>query len=398
MPDTRRDRARRRLLIVLVAVVTLALCTETLFRLAVFPQWEALRTKRLVPHPVYGTFQKPNLEVRRYSPPNYDVINRTNHLGFRDRDAGFETRDLTGIWMLGASNSYGPGLEDGEVMAARIEELGYPAANLASEGHKLPSQIRVARHLAAQGFRPRALVLEMTMNNTLVEADPGTAVFERPLPGAGGQAEPSATERPRDRLAAALAGLRARIPKDMIGLKTKLINNSAVYGWLKVGINDIPSLRRWTLEAGLRADVADAPGGPLDLMRDVSPNPADAYFTATADLIARFRDWARDTLDAPLGVVLIPNHYQMMPDRLLRLVDHRGLDPRSLDPARPERMFKNELAARGVPMLDVTPSLTAAEFATTFPDDAHLTAPAHALIARRLAEWLNGTLGVEPVR
>ena len=144
-------------------VVVIAL-VEVLFRTVVFPEWKALSFVQFVKHPVYGTFQKSNLRVRRYNPFNYDVVNTTNSLGFRDREEGF-TEDLAGVWLAGASNSYGGFVEDDETLAARLQALGYKVANLSSEGHSWGQQARVIRHLASQGYHPQAVIVEMTLND-----------------------------------------------------------------------------------------------------------------------------------------------------------------------------------------------------------------------------------------
>ena len=44
-------------------------------------------------------------------------------------------REIAGVWVAGSSNTFGGSVEDDEVFAARMTIHGYPAANLASEGH-----------------------------------------------------------------------------------------------------------------------------------------------------------------------------------------------------------------------------------------------------------------------
>jgi len=376
-------------LVLLVGLLT----TETVFRTLVFPQWRALQTANLVHHPVYGTFQKPNMEVRRFSPPNYDVINRTNGLGFRDRQQDFESEDLAGIWLAGSSNTFGAGIEDDDLYSAVVEGLGYRAANLASEGHKLWNQVLVVRHLASLGYRPRAVILEMTMNNTLIDVRRHMDVFDRPLASA------DADEAPQKGPLAVLRGniddLASRFRFNLHAIKTKLINNSAIYGWLKVGINGIPLLREKMLAWGLRADVADASGGPIELMRDMADNPTDELISGTAAFIARLRAWVRAELDAPLGVIIIPNQYQLAPERLSRLALHRGIDPGQLDAGRPARLFAEALAANGIPALNLTKPILAHDLKRySFPDDAHVTPAVHRIIAENLADWLERELRV----
>ena len=99
----------------------LALSIIELFsRLVLFPNWRDLSHPRFVKHPIYGSLQKSNLKIRRFNPNNYDVINTTNSMGFRDREIGF-TEDLKGIWIAGASNAYGGFIEDGKIFPSLLQ-------------------------------------------------------------------------------------------------------------------------------------------------------------------------------------------------------------------------------------------------------------------------------------
>lgn len=395
-PPGRRHRLAEATVLAVVLSVTGICALEVLFRAVVFPEWRAMKTATFVHHPVYGSFQKPNLAARRYSPPNYDVVNHTNSLGFRDREEGFRERDLQGVWIAGSSNTFGPGIADDQVYASAIEGLGYPAADLASEGHRVNSQALVIRDLAGQGYRPRAVILEMTMNNTLIDARPFLEDFDHPLPRA---ANVAGDRLPAERLADSLVGLRERLKVDLMAVKTKLINNSAIYGWLKVGINAIPALRRLTLDLGWRSDVALATGGPVELMRDMRDNPADPLLDSTAAFIVRLKKWVDEHLGVPFGVLLIPSHYQLDTGRFQHFVDHFGYREMGLDAARPLHELDRRLKAANIPTLDVTPALLATGSRhLTFPDDAHMTAEAHAVVAAELAKWLERDLRVAPQR
>ena len=146
---------------------------ELAFRSFIFPDWRVISRVRFEQHPIFNTFQKPNLSVRRYNPPNYDVINSTNSMGFRDRQKGFQT-DLNRIWIAGMSNSYGGFVNDSEVYAHRLEETHqYRNALLASEGHVLSNQVSVMRYLHRQGYKPQLILLELTLNNVLRDYEEG---------------------------------------------------------------------------------------------------------------------------------------------------------------------------------------------------------------------------------
>src|SRR5262245_59295905 len=91
--------------------VTAFAIAEVTVRAIVFSEWRDLSTSPFVRHPVYGHTTLPNAAIRQISPPDWDVVNHTNHRGFRDREVGFED-DLRNLWIAGDSNTYARGIED----------------------------------------------------------------------------------------------------------------------------------------------------------------------------------------------------------------------------------------------------------------------------------------------
>lgn len=373
-------------------VVVMAL-VEVLFRTVVFPEWKALSFVQFVKHPVYGTFQKPNLRVRRYNPLNYDVVNTTNSLGFRDREEGF-TEDLAGVWLAGASNSYGGFVEDDETLAARLQALGYKVANLSSEGHSWGQQAQVIRHLASQGFRPQAVIVEMTLNNVL--ADYRQAIKDLSAPMRAERKGDASSLSASSSLVGNIKTLRRVTEVGPINLKARMIKNSALYGWLKVEINSIPALRRLTLKWGLRADVARADSAPPDLMEDIPGNPNEVLIDSTADFAASLQSWVAANLKVPFAIALIPSHHHLNPRRFERYAEYLGRKPETLDPTRTHRRLLSALKAREVLVMDMEPVLTASDKFLGFPDDGHMNAIAHDLVARELAAQIQGRFGLDP--
>lgn len=373
----------RAALIALVAIAAL----EFTFRTIIFPPWTSLSQQTFMRHPLFGHFTIPNLAVRRYSPPNYDVINHTNSLGFRDREEGFNA-DLDGIWISGGSNTFAGGVEDDAVYAAQLERYGYRAANLASEGHTIVQQAAVIRYLQAQGHRPRAVVLELTLNGVLADRRADLAAFDTPVASGETQAEAPAA-RATALLRQSVLGIENRLQIDFTSIKQRLIRHSAVYGWLKVGINASPALRDLSLRLGLRADIALSGYGSIELFEERTDNPTDPWIESTADFVARLRSWISMNLGAPFVAVIVPSHFEIYPDRFERLAQHHGLNPASASVDRPRLKLEAALRQRGIDTLDLLPVLHASgRNDLAFPDDAHMTAPAHALAARAIADHL----------
>lgn len=382
-----------------VATLFVVAVVEMAFRLAIFPEYRVLLQEMYEPHPMLGHFNKPNLAVRRFSPMNYDVVNHTNALGLRGREAERE-RELAGVWVAGSSNTFGGYLEDDEVFAARLKADGYWAANLSSEGHNMPNQALVIRYLAGLGYRPRAVVLAIPMVHGIQDYDDKYGFLTRPLGASALAAGAEKPAPPSERLRRALAGLGESAPASAMALRARLIKSSALYGWLKVGIMGVAPLRDLTLKLGLRADVDLVYKQSLDLLRPPSPaNPSGDQIRSTADYAAAIGALVKGLFRVPFGVVLLPYPHQLYPDRFRRFVAHHGLAGEDLDPQRPLAQLKQALKARGIPVLDPTPALVAAnDRRLTFPDDAHLNATAHAIVAERVAEWLALDIGVPPAR
>jgi lysophospholipase L1-like esterase len=382
-----------RLLLFIILIVFFIVALELIFRTIIFSNWQEVSLPRFIKHPVYGTFQKPNLIVRRYNPPNYDVINRTNSLGFRDREQGFK-EDLAGIWLAGASNSYGGFVEDNEIFSARLQNMGYKAANLSSEGHKLQQQIRVIRHLAQQGYRPHAVIIEMTHNNLLGDfrqkQNDLSLQFKTNLEKTGD------AKSVRDKLLIKFKTLNVLTNLTLLEIKSRLITNSAIYAWLKIGINSIPALYKLTLDWGLRADVALADSAPLSLIHKKSNHQKDYLINSTARYLATMRDWVEKNLNASFGVILIPSQHHLNKDRFLRYMKHKGLPAKDYDPIRPYRKSLVALRALKVNVLDMAPKMTSVKQPLSFPDDGHTNALGHKLIAEELAKFLKNSLGLSP--
>ena len=382
------------LLYALVAMVAIELC----FRLIVFPDWRIVSQVPFKVHPIYGTFQKSNLNVRRYNPPNYDVINRTNSRGFRDREQGFAA-DLNSIWTSGLSNSYGGFVEDTAIYAKVLEDrFGYRNALLASEGHTLSNQVSVMRHLHQQGYKPGIVVLELTLDNVLRSYQESIEILKSPVQISKSVDSAQASERPPANLVRRVRKIYSDLVHlDFISIKSRFINNSAVYAWLKVGVNAIPAFRAYTLRLGLRADAAVSESVPIDMLETDGAGAHDYLITELADYTALIGGWVRANLGADFAVILIPSSRQLNADWFARYVRAKGVSGRKLDPARPYRLLKSALKDRHVPVLGMAEPLQNASQFLNFPDDGHLNAEGHAIIARNLARWLAARFNLKPI-
>lgn len=367
---------------------------ELTVRVAVFPEWRALSHVGFVRHPVFGHMTQPNAALRQISPPDWDVINHTNSRGFRDRETGF-VDDLRGLWMAGDSNTFARGVADDQTFASRLQARGYANANLAVEGHSIVAQTKVLQSLASEGYRPRAVVLVMSLNNAIQDRRPDIETFEAP-PVREGSA-PVDTLTARGLLLEKLGELDAAREASLESIKTRLIRNSALYCWLKTALGRFPALRAMAIRSGLKADVDFVHAGPLDLLSPQQPNASDILISSTAEYLAKLNHWVRRDLGVPFGVVLLPSHHHLYPVRFARYVDRFGYAGLGLDPRRPLRELEAGLKSRGVTVLDPTFALeSASDPQLIFLEDAHYNAKAHGVLTEAIMAWLQSELGIAP--
>ena len=180
-------------------------------------------------------------------------------------------------------------------------------------------------------------------------------------------------------------------------IKSRLINNSATYGWLKVGVNKNETLRELTLKLGLRANVNLVWNAPVEAMRHMENNPTEVYYDSTTKFIIKLDKWIKYNLDVPFGVLLIPDFRHLYPNRFKEFVEFYGLQDLKLDPSLPLRRLKSKLNSFGIKTLDVTQFLSSSDQENLiFPDDGHMNAAAHRIIAAALADWLQNSMGISP--
>ncbi|MCK6555439.1 GDSL-type esterase/lipase family protein [Candidatus Binatia bacterium] len=90
----------------------------------------------------------------------------------------------------------------------------------------------------------------------------------------------------------------------------------------------------------------------------------------------------------PFGVVLIPSAAQVHPERWAALLREYGDAATTYDVREPNRRLAAFAAAHGVPLLDLTPALTAARNEPLY-SVLHWTARGHAVAAAAVAEFLS---------
>jgi hypothetical protein len=376
-------------------VALFACVLELMARLLIFPQYKAMLPNMYWQHPVLGHYNRPNLAVRRFNPMNYDVINRTNSLGMRGTENNREL-ELAGIWIAGGSNTFGGYVEDDEVFSAALRKYGIWAANIASEGHGIPSQVATIHLLGKENHKPTAVILVLSMYFAIKDYSADLPELEQTSVGMFRAASQLPTGR--EKLRNALAEFGSAIPTDFQSVRARLLRSSALYGWFKVGITGIPVLRSWTLRRGLRADLDLVKNYDINLLKPyTNDNPGYGKILSTADYVFAMGRMVERKFGVPFGVVILPSHHQLHPAAFRRFVSHYGLGDQDLDPVRPLRALQRALEGHQVRTLDAFKVLRASGVPRlTFPDDGHLNATAHAIVAKKLAQWIRDGMPIQP--
>jgi hypothetical protein len=124
---------------------------------------------------------------------------------------------------------------------------------------------------------------------------------------------------------------------------------------------------------------------PTVLLRSEAESPR---WATTADTVAKIVALAAQN-GAATVVVLIPGAYQVDPELAAAYARGIGVDPGQLDVDQPARLLGAELAARGIPLLDLLPALRAARGQELYGRvDTHLAPAGHEVVARELVEPL----------
>lgn len=124
---------------------------------------------------------------------------------------------------------------------------------------------------------------------------------------------------------------------------------------------------------------------------ELTPSPAiDAAWQSTADTLAEIVALG-GAHGVPVLVVVLPSHYQVVPEALALYTMGFDLDAHSLDPRLPNRLLDAALRERGVAFVDALPALEAAQRAGTAvygSVDTHLNARGHEVVFEAIREPL----------
>jgi len=353
----------------LLSFGVLELAARTVF----FPEWVGLSPRTIGANPYFGTFTLPDLNIRRFSPANYDVVNTTNRFGFRDRREGFEA-DLNGVWVFGDSNTFGMGLDDGDIYTAFMDKAGLPTANLAGLGLNLQQDMRIFAKLIAMGYRPKAVLMAMTMNFSPMPKGPETTEVvkvETPLP--------------TEQLNRKLSNVTRTEVFSFLSIKSILLRNVALYGWVKTRLVSIPRFRDRLHAMGLVQDVDMLSRGPA-WMTDISRR---AEVEAAAETLVDQIATMRVKVGEAFAVLLLPNHHHLYPVRFNKYLTQFGLSTDTQDAAQPYAVLKAALGARQIAIVEVLDDLRAAEDPQLiFFNDAHFNDKGHRVIAKAVSRWV----------
>jgi lysophospholipase L1-like esterase len=302
-----------------------------------------------------------------------------NEHGMRGPAPAPSRRGELRVLALGDSFVFGVGAAEDETFPVRlVERLGQrgvraQAWNGGVPGYGVPDAVAWYERWGAL-HAPDVLVLVVFPANDLADATPAAARV-------------------------AVAGGELVVAGERGGLRRWLYYRSHLVRLFKAGVLEGPLRARlglrepWERRVRRQELALFAPQLPADLAAALRVTEA-----AVGRLAARSRAERRRVL----GVV-VPSLPQVDPARWRSLHEELGADPSGHDPRRPTRRFRELFARQGVPSIDLTPALVAADAAGVevyYPIDQHLTPRGYDLMAREVAAALAPaeTLAVAPSR
>jgi hypothetical protein len=329
-----------------------------------------------------AVFEPDDLLVFRLRPgidsPNsqfeFEVRERTNSLGLRDRELGPKPDGDLRILALGDSYGFGHGVELEETYAKRLEDqlrgsLDRPVevVNAGVPAWSLLQELRFLEH-EGLGLQPDMVLLGFYVGNDLVDSYELFDASGRPTLGVEDGnlvSRKAGDEGGRLREATAL-------------LRHWLASRSHLYTLLRNRGSEI------LMRLGLRHVEV-----PCEFFRRGWTPKMEAEWSLTRKLLVELRDVTRRR-GLPLVVVLIPTLYQVHDAQWQEYLKIFDLDGKDFDVEQPQRLLRAFCDEEGIDCVDVLPRLREGEAREPlyFRVDSHLNAAGHALVAQALAEHL----------
>ncbi len=364
------------LLLLSFSCVIAVLFAEIVVRM-VRPQtvWRTTPPGMYAPDGDEGYKLAPGYRGRSYNRTEFDNQVSVNQLGVRGAEMGAKRDGVTRVLVLGDSFAFGVGVEDDETFAALLPDAtarrsaAAPLATIETinsgiPGLGAPQQVRwLERHGLA--MEPDAIVLAVFLGNDLQDAT-AEAVSWRIVDGQ-------------------MVG-RGSTPK----WRHWLYFNSHLYALLK---SAVPTglQQRVRERLGLAEATSERLGhGVLAVYAKPASEVSEKGAAGTAKALDRLMVIAEER-DLPVAAMLIPEFAQVSPERWRTVFAQLDANPADYDVLAPNQVFQALLDARGIPVLDLTPSLTRAierGEQPYFDRDRHWSAIGHAIAAEELAKFL----------
>jgi lysophospholipase L1-like esterase len=316
----------------------------------------------------------------------FEVRERTNSLGLRDRELGPKPEGGLRILALGDSYAFGHGVELEETYAKRLEErlrgaLGrsVEVINAGVPAWSLLQELRFLEHQGL-GLQPDMVLVGFYVGNDLVDSYNLFDAEGRPTLGVEGGQLVSRKAREVE------TGLRGASRP----LRRWLAPRSHLYTLLRNRGSEL------LMRLGLRHVET-----PCAFFRRGWTPKMDAQWSLTRKLLRELRDLS-DRRGLALVILLIPTHHQVHEAQWQEYLKVFELDASAFDLERPQRLLTGFCAQARIDCVDVLPRLREADAREPlyFRVDSHLNAAGHAMVADALAEHLEGRLGppgIQPV-
>jgi hypothetical protein len=316
-----------------------------------------------------------------YSQPEFQIHERTNELGLRDRPIGPRPPGTLRILGLGDSFSYSNSVNLEETYFKQLEGdlSGTRPAEVINAAVPAYTTLQEYRYLERDGIRlePDVVLLGFYVGNDFQDSYELMDSLGRPtIDVEDGQL------RSNDRFPSARYDRQERTLRTAtMSLRAFFASNSALYVFLRERFSE--SL--WRM--GLRNN----PPPPDFCARTFSPS-MEAGWETTQGYLQRFADLTRSK-GIRLILLALPTQYQVHEELWKHHFTTFGLDPREYDLEKPQALLREFCLTRGIEYVDVLPALRAraADHRLFYPIASYMTPVGHRIVASEIAAYLQRT-------
>lgn len=272
------------------------------------------------------------------------------------------------IVVLGDSQTFGIGVDDEAAFSSVLRrQLALPVINTGCPGYNSYEELSLAKSVLEQSsIQPKAIVLAFFAGNDPYE----NYKYLRSL-------QPAPKEKKSEGFS-------------LGAIKNFLVQNSAIYNSL-IRLRKFETVNNFFLKWNLAKEEKP---GELEIFSVPAGGSESEHWQATKSALEQIKKLS-DEKGIALYLLFIPDRYQVDTAYWNAWVQKYKLQADAYDLDRPNRLLEEFSRVQGIPFFDATPALREAQsqgVSTYWAIDNHLSAAGHAVIGKKLSDFLKGKL------